>query len=289
MNLRAILFPGLMALAGLGLSGCAEMQGVLGDVVKSAPKPSASVKGAKFQDLSQQSATMLFDVEIENPYGFALPLTDVTYGLAAGGSDTSVFQGAQKLTGTVPAKGTRTVELPLTIGFQELLTAVQGVRPGQVLPYRANFDLSMTNPSGGDPIRLPIEKKGELPVPAAPEVTVEDVAWENLSLANADGVLKLKVKNTNEFAASLAQMGYDLKLSGTSVAKGSLRDAANFEAGGEQTLEIPFSVRPMDLGLAAFNMMKSGQASYDLTGDIDLGTPFAPITHEFSKSGRTGG
>ena len=40
--------------------------------------------GLKFQDVKPDSATLLFDVEVNNPYAVDLPLTNISYALTSG-------------------------------------------------------------------------------------------------------------------------------------------------------------------------------------------------------------
>ena len=46
-------------------------------------RPSARLTGLKFKDVKLESATLLFDVEIENHYPVALPLTNFDYTLSS--------------------------------------------------------------------------------------------------------------------------------------------------------------------------------------------------------------
>jgi len=47
-------------------------------------KPTARLTGLKIEDVKLDSATLLFDVEIDNHYPVALPLSDFDYSLSSG-------------------------------------------------------------------------------------------------------------------------------------------------------------------------------------------------------------
>jgi hypothetical protein len=57
--------------------------------------------------------------------------------------------------------------------------------------------------------------------------------------------------------------------------------------GGEQVIEIPISLVPQELGLAAMNVFSGSAASYDLGGTMSVTTPFGPMSLPFERSGQT--
>jgi LEA14-like dessication related protein len=272
------LIPVGLALTMLG--GCETLQGI----VDSSPRPSANITAARLSDLSLDQVTLDFDVEIENPYSVALPLTDLTYSIASGGD--AFLSGAAPIAGSVPARGSKTITMPARISFAEVLNIVAGVRPGAVVPYTADLDLSVDAPGVGV-MNLPLKQKGELPVPAVPSVKLESVDWENLSLRSASALLKIRIENTNSFPIDLAGFDYGLSLAGADVIDAKLRNAASLAPGEGAVLEIPISVSPSDLGMSAFRMLTGDGAGYTLGGSMDASTPFGPITLPFNVTGQT--
>jgi LEA14-like dessication related protein len=260
--------------------GCESIQQVL----ESGPRPDARITKASLRDLSLDEATLLFDVELTNPYSAPLPLSNVEYSLATGGK--RFLSGESPMQGTIPANGARTVQLPARIPFRELLNVAKNIRPGEVIDYDADLRLSVDAPQVGM-LSLPLEKKGELPVPAVPRVELRSVEWENLSAQNAQAVLKLRVENTNRFPLDLSRLAYRLNLAGKHVAESSLGQSASFKAGETRTLEIPVSISPAQLGLAGLNVLRGGSADYTLGGEMNVGTPFGPLTLPFERSGKT--
>lgn len=152
----------LAALSALVLSaGCDTLQNAL-----ALQKPKASLKGLKLENISLDSASLLFDVEIENPYPVDLPMVNVDYSVASNAN--KLFSGKAELEGTVPAKSTKMVSLPAKISYLDVVNAFKGIRPGSKIPYQADVGLSVDAPALGV-IRLPLNKTGELDVPAIPK------------------------------------------------------------------------------------------------------------------------
>jgi len=265
----------------VSLGGCSTLSNML-------DKPSARVTGAHLSDLSLDSVGMVFDVEVSNPYSVALPLTDLAYKLSS--SDKEFLSGKASLAAggvsSIPAKGSKTLQLPATVTFQSLLAAVSSVKPGQVVPYKADMTLSADAPAVG-PISLPISHTGQVPVPAVPDVQVTDVKWDKLSLTEAKATMKLDVTNTNQFAVDLSKLAYQLKLDDRDIASSSISKGLKFSPGGKQTLEVPLSFSPQQLGLAALDMLRGKGAGYRILGNIEGVTPFGPVTLPYDKQGKT--
>ncbi len=248
-------------------------------------RPSARVVGARLEGLTLKGVQLAFDVEVSNPYAVQLPLVNLTYGLSSGGSP--FLSGQANVAGSVPANGTKTIALPAQITFAHLLSTLRGIRPGGVVPYAAEITLSV-DPPGLSTLALPIRKEGRLPIPTVPSIDLTKIEWKELSIQQAQAVLHLSVKNTNEFPIDLNALSYALSLGNTPIVTSRVERPMDFAQGSTNALEIPISFAPLNLGLAAFNMLSgSSDASYSLDGTLDLDTPFGPINMPYSQSGKT--
>jgi LEA14-like dessication related protein len=263
----------------LALPGCALLQGLLGPI----PKPTATVTGVRISNFSLSDLTLTFDVAVTNPYSVPLPLANIDYSLASQAQP--FLQGQAQLQGSIPAQGTQTVSFPAKIVFVELLKALQGIRPGAMVPYRTTLGLSVNTPALGV-LRLPLEKEGQLPVPTAPDVSIASVKWQNLSLAGATGLLALKVGNPNSFAFDLAAMEYHIKLGDFDLASGGLTNAASLAAGAAQEIGINVSVSTAKAGMAIVQLVQGKSSNYSLGGALAIGTPFGPLQIPLAVTGQ---
>lgn len=270
----------LAFLLPLSLCGCQVLQ----DLAAQLEKPTAQITGVNLADLGTESLTLAFDVRVNNPYSVSLPVDKLGYSLAT--ADTPFVTGETSPGVEIAANGFSDLELPLTVSYSELLNLVTSVRPGSVVPYKAALDVGVNAPGLGL-LNLPLKKEGELPVPVPPTVEVTSIDWTSLSFQQAAANLNLKVGNLNEFAFALKNMDYDLKLAGQPIASAALASAADFSAGGESNVTIPISFSPSSLGVAAFNMLTGEGSSYDLSGEMDIETPFGPLSYPFAKIGET--
>lgn len=130
-------------------------------------KPSASITGMKVQDINLTDATMLFDVKVDNPYLMPLPLGNLDYALASQGQQ--FLTGDADVQGTIPAGASKTLPIPIKINYLKLASAVKGARPGAVIPYKADMNLSVDVPIMGA-VRVPMSQEGQLSIPSAPGI-----------------------------------------------------------------------------------------------------------------------
>ncbi len=262
----------LCLLVAGALAGCSSLQ-----------TPTARVAGVHFTDLCLQSVTVVFDVEIENPYSVDLPLANVDYSLAS--RESEFLSGKADIQGAVPANGKKTVAIPAHVVFLELVKAVKDIRPGSVISYKAEMGLSVRAPILGD-MRLPLKKEGQLPVPTVPDLEVSEVKWEKLALDQATGHIRLKMVNRNSFAFDLSKMSYAFSLADVEVARSSIARSVAFKAdGGEGAIDIPVSISAQQVGFAALRMLAGSGASYRCKGEIEVGTPFGPMLIPLDKAG----
>ncbi|HNY26682.1 MAG TPA: LEA type 2 family protein [Candidatus Sumerlaeota bacterium] len=270
----------LLALLALG-NACALWQGLSSDL-----KPSVEIAGVQIKNIGMQSATLQFNMAVKNPYSVALPVVGLDYSLASQGGD-AFLTGKAPQQGSVPARGNKTLALPVELRYNDILKTLQGIQMGAVVPYKAQLGLSVQSPVGGA-LRLPIQKEGEFPIPAMPEVKVSDVKWENLSLLKADGRVRLSCVNRNQFPLDLSKFQYALSLGDVEVARSAMNQAVHFNAnGGEGALEIPISFSPAEFGMAMFKLLNGDEAGYRVKGAFDVKTPFGPMSLPVDKMGRS--
>ncbi len=161
MNTRRTLTLALLAAASVMLTGCATMQSML----EQAPKPTASLKGVHFDKVSFTSVGLSFDVDVNNPYDVPLPLTNLDYNLSSGAS--KLLKGSAGLQGTIPAKASKSVTLPVSVSILDVVNFARGTRAGTTIPYVADVKLGVTAPGLGA-MAIPIGKSGEIAIPAVP-------------------------------------------------------------------------------------------------------------------------
>jgi LEA14-like dessication related protein len=127
-------------------------------------KPTAAVAGMNVIGVDANGFTMNFDVDVKNPNSVAIPLTAADYKLDLAG--TNIAQGKAKPQGEIPAGGSKRLAIPVTLTYENVLSAEQGiVKSGGNVPYALAGGLSLNTgvPLLGD-VRVPLNYTGTLPL-----------------------------------------------------------------------------------------------------------------------------
>lgn len=258
--------------------------GSVGDLLGGMPKPSVDVAGVRLDGLDLTGVTMGFDLDVKNPLAAPLPVAKLDYALSSSGNP--FLSGSSDYQGTVPAQGHQMIPVSARVTFADALRLISGLKPGAVVPYKADLGVSVDVPGIGTQ-RLPVSHDGELPFPTVPEVQLGGIRWEELSLARAKAVLDLAIGNANEFPVDLNALNLDLALGGVPVVQTGVRQALKFAAGQQRKVEVPVEFTPSSLGLGAFRMLTGAGAQYGLKGSLLTETPFGPLNFPLDTAGST--
>lgn len=155
--MQRIRIAAVLILALAFATGCQSISNILNN-----QKPTAHLTNVSLAGVNLTSADLLFDINVENPYDVALPLTNLSYTLASGGK--TFLTGDAALTGSIPAKGSKALAVPASLKFAELLAVLPSFKLGSALPYDATLNLSFNAPAVG-PLQVPLTKSGALTIP----------------------------------------------------------------------------------------------------------------------------
>ncbi|MEL0636893.1 LEA type 2 family protein [Marinomonas sp. TI.3.20] len=263
-----MFFRLVCVIAVLFLSGCSSLQKTL-DV----HKPTASVTGVSIGSLSTDSVTLLLDVDVKNPNVFPLKTAGFDLGLLVNGNNIAkVNQPDSSL--SLPAKGSNSVRLPVTLTFDQLLKSVSGLKGQKQLDYAVEGDVAINLPVLGD-LKMPVEFAGQLPIPQKPEVAFKGVNMDSIGLSGAKFSVDLEVTNPNDFDVNLSDISYQLASKGTSLGGGEI-GKLDLGKGKTQSLSIPLTVGFSDLGMSSYRLLTgSDPVSVDISVAANVDTDIA--------------
>jgi LEA14-like dessication related protein len=148
-RLVAVLAIGSFLFAG----GCASVQ-----------TPTAAVQTVALGDVNLQGLTLNLGVNVNNPNNFALPAGTADYKLGVAG--VTLVNDSAKAQGTIPAKGSQVVTVPVHLTFEDLLKAKDAIAQGRgEIPYDLDSGLTFdTGPAAllGQNARVPVHYSGTL-------------------------------------------------------------------------------------------------------------------------------
>ncbi|MDF1763440.1 MAG: LEA type 2 family protein [Oleibacter sp.] len=258
------------------LSACASLQQMV-DV----KKPTANVSGVSLGELSQQAATLLIDLNVDNPNGFALDAAGLDLGLSIDGNNLANIN-KQDSGMKIPANGSGKLQLPLTLNFKDVLAAIGGLGSQNAVDYALAGSLTVNLPVMGK-VSLPLNFADVLPIPQLPKVSFSNVSMDSIGYDGAKMTIDLDVSNPNIFGVNLNDLVYNLQANGKSLSSGKV-NAVKLEKGQTQRVSIPLDVSLTNMGLSLFRVLSGGESvNMGLTGganiapDIGIWTP-APLS-----------
>jgi len=136
-------------------------------------EPVARLEAMRFGGVELDYATVLFDVEIDNPYPVSLSLPRLRYALVSGGRTFLTATAFDNV--TVPPNTKKVLTLEDEVTYVRLLRALRG-EPGSTIPFKAELTLSLYAPRAGW-INLHAENEGNIALPESPEINVEGITY----------------------------------------------------------------------------------------------------------------
>jgi LEA14-like dessication related protein len=132
-------------------------------------EPAARLEAMQIGSVELDFATLLFDVEIDNPYPVAMSLKRLSYALTSEGH---IFLTATVYDNVIaPPNTKKVITLEDEVTYVRLLKALRS-KPGSTIPLKAKLTLSLDAPKLGR-TNLDAEKEGNIFLPKSPEITVE--------------------------------------------------------------------------------------------------------------------
>lgn len=262
MTRRLLLCLAILQLALI--AGCATLDQV-GQVLEGR-KPTAHVTGVKLTGLDAEGVNLAFDVNVDNPNPVGISLAGLDYDLKLLGS--RFLQGEQPMGMKLAANGSSQVQIPLRLGFQQLLKTYQQLKSADQAAYQVDLGMGFDVPVLGR-VRVPVSYKGKFPVPRMPQVKLRSLDVQKLSMSGASLLMQLQVDNPNAFSLLLDKLDYNLKLNGFDVGGGRVDKSLNIKQGGQGVIGLPVSLDFAQTGMGLYKALLGGGINYDLSGSVD--------------------
>ena len=163
----------------------------------SVKQPTASFKSMNVTDVTPQGFTMAFDLDVANPNPVALPISAADYKIGLAG--VNVLDGKANPSGTIPANGSIPLKLPVTLTYENLLSAEKAiVNGGGKIPYAFNGSMKFDAGKDSNPL---MQALGGVSVPLKYEGTldVKSLVQNPQALMNSPAAKKLAQQLVTSF------------------------------------------------------------------------------------------
>ncbi|KAH0887396.1 hypothetical protein HID58_063492, partial [Brassica napus] len=245
-------------------------------------KPTADVSAIHIPKINLERADIVVDVLVKNPNPVPIPLIDIDYLVESDGR--KLVSGLIPDAGTLKAHGEETVKIPLSLIYDDINSTYNDINPGMIIPYRIKVDLIVDVPVLGR-LTLPLEKRGEIPIPKKPNVDVEKIKFQKFSLEETVAILHVRLENMNDFDLGLNDLDCEVWLCDVSIGKAEISDSIKLDKNGSGLVNVPMTFKPKDFGSALWDMIRGKGTGYTIKGNVDVDTPFGAMKLPIIKEG----
>jgi len=262
-NLKAATVVLFGFISTLIVSGCS--QPALKQMLEN-QRPKVSIASTRISSLDFDNLTLNFGIKVDNPNPIPISLAGLDYDLKLAGK--SFIKGKKDQPIEVAASGISQIELPITVGFKDLLKIFKTFKNQDSAAYDLDLGLLVDVPVIGQ-YRHPLQTKGNFPIPKTPSVKLANMSVGKMSFSGAEVGVQLEVNNPNAFSLALDKLDYRLKVNGAQWFDGVQNNVGNIKANGKSIINLPLSLNFMDLGSGLFSVLSGGKAlNYDIQGTL---------------------
>jgi LEA14-like dessication related protein len=266
----------IFLLSCLFIGSCATMRQLV-------QEPTVQFDSMELADFSFDDITARFTFNVTNPNAIGIKLSGYNYIL--GVNEKQFLEGAQNVPVTVPAKGTGTVTIPVTLKFEELYKMYQSTRSADEFSYNVVGNVLVD--AAISTLKIPFSTSGKLPTVKMPKISLNDIRVNKLSFSGIDLGVVINIDNPNLLGFTLQEFDYNLTLAGKKVADGKNTNAITIPKKGIGTLDVPITLSFGSLGSVITKAIRQGEIDYVLEGNAALKTDFGQGKLPFSTKGVT--
>lgn len=242
-------------------------------------RPEIDLQSVEIQNLTFKTVDLVFNMGVRNPNTIPIRLSRLDYTLFL--NDRQFLKGERGNPVTIGANSTTTVDIPLTVQYDTVYSTYRTLAGQDSVPYRGEIGLIFNLPVLGD-VRIPVTRRGYLPLVQTPQVNVESVEIESIRPTGADLILNVLLDNPNSFSLLMRRLTYDFLVSDQTWAVGTTREEVSIDSGRRSTFEIPLSINFLSVGQSVYRILTDSQAlNYRFRGNILFQSPH-PLIREIN-------
>ena len=253
----------LSAYICLLFSGCSTLQKIAG-----ISDPELTVKDVSLQDVSFEEATLLFDIDVRNPNNHDAKVSGFTYDLSI--DNQTVVKGKKDEGFVLKKNESSIVQVPIILAYKAIYSTLQNVAEKDTFDYTMLVNMDFDLPVLGKTV-IPVKYEDTLPVLRIPDISVEALKLNNLTLTGADVNLQLNVSNPNNVDLLLDNLNYTFDVNGQNWVKGITSEPMNLGKKNSAALQIPMTLNFITMGKTVYNSLSKNTAlAYTLNGSCDV-------------------
>lgn len=275
-RLAPLLTCSLLLTATPTMAGCATLSGLFEDAIED---PQVTILGVQLRDMTLDTISTTFQVQIDNPNAFGLYLGGIEYQLNIDGKRFAQgeSQDSVALAPLGATEATLDVDFPLDNAGRPLLEVLKKDRVHYTLDTLFLVGTRRTN------LAIPARFEGDVDLPKAPEVSVVEVQFPEVSREGVQVKLVTHVTNPNAFDIPIDELRVSFSFGGREILTN--QPIAGVMLPSKQTTVVPvdFSVGLSELGLSLSSLADRPELRWKLVMRLVSGNNILP----YERGGRT--
>lgn len=236
-------------------------------------RPKVEEVRPRVSGIDLDGVALTFDMDVRNPYWFALRAPLVRYGLDVQGREFLKSEAPLKV--ALPARATATLSVPVRISYASLWGVYRDLRGSD--QAEADYTLRAVLPVTvfWKRLEVPVAYEGRFPILKAPRFSDVRFRVSEASLLRAVVTIEAAVTNPNVFEVDIRGLGYIFKAGDVQLA--GLTASTAGAIGPRQTGQVTL-VGEVAVGRTALQLLRSGRLekpSLSPTGVIK--TPYGTV------------
>jgi len=241
-----------------------------------------SLEERQVQDLSLTGLTLVFYLKIQNSSDSTYFLSGYDYRFVV--DQTEYIRLAIPIEGgiQIQSPGQTLLSFPLKITYTHLFEAVPGISDKEKAQCYLAGTLIFSD-GKRERGKLPIAFSAEFPVFRQPEMEIQTLHLNDLTLGGADLSFGILFRNRNGFELIIDNIDYTLELGDHKINQGSLSGDKNLKSLEERVFSVPFLLNFFEVGKGVSDLLHQSSILCHFWGEFEVRTVWGGLTIPFDK------
>lgn len=262
--------------SAIPLAGCQT----LAELVRTGLRaPEARVQDVELRDPQLDRITLLFTTELRNPNPISLSLAGLGYGLEVEGHRLARGNIDEKL--QLKASDASTLRFPVEFALGATSAAILKLLRLEEAKYQLDAALRFAVPRLGN-LEVPLRHNSTFPVPKAPRLSVEKVAFTSIGVGGLGMRIITSVLNPNRFALPIDNFRFAFALNGRTLLRNDPLQDLSLKAKQAREVALDLTCSLADVGITVASLAQAPNLRWELDAELKSG----PLKLPFDVSGK---
>ncbi|MBD3414581.1 MAG: hypothetical protein GF421_09145 [Candidatus Aminicenantes bacterium] len=235
-----------------------------------------SLEEKQVQDLSRSGLKLVFYVNLVNSSSQDYYLSRYSYRFFTGHKEYLRMQVPVEQELKIAAMESTMIALPVKITYDLLFDTAPETKDSEMVQCYIKGEFEFLSERRRRRV-VPFDFKGEFPIFTPPEVNIQAIKINDLTIAGSDFDLQVQFVNKNGFELLVNKIHYSFRIGGYMISKGSIPGDKSIEKYGKKTFSLNALVNFYEVGKDIYGFFQLDSVSCRFSGEIRLDTVWGII------------